>query len=199
MSTVTIVIMFNQADANSGLYPVQLWHESKPLVETEVRLDRQRLLEREYQFSAHDYGMELFDAVFTGALGRAYQRLVGQAGAEGVVRVQLVIHPAAAELHALPWERLFHVFGDTDAPLAASAQTPFSRFLITGSGDQPPAQDRIVRLLVAIANPENLPPGFGGDRRGRRGDGPGGPAGRAARTSDRYGASRAQRVAGAVA
>ena len=96
MSMVTIVITFNQADASSSLYPVQLWHEGKPLVEAEVRLDRQRLLEREYQFSAHDYGMELFDAVFTGALGRAYQRLVGQAGAEGVVRVQLVIHPAAA-------------------------------------------------------------------------------------------------------
>ncbi len=137
MSKVTLVIMFNQADASSGLYPVQLWHEGKPLAEAEVRLDRQRLLEREYQFSAHDYGMELFDAVFTGALGRAYQRLVGQAGAEGEVRVQLVIHPAAAELHALPWERLFHVFGDTDAPLAASAQTPFSAS-ITGSGDRCP-------------------------------------------------------------
>ena len=68
-----------------GLYPVQLWHEGKPLAEAEVRLDRQRLLEREYQFSAHDYGMELFDAVFTGALGRASQRLAGQAGAEGEV------------------------------------------------------------------------------------------------------------------
>ncbi len=156
-SDLNLVIMVNQADANSGEYPVQLWYEGKPLADARAPINRQTLLEHEHAYSAHDYGMELYDALFTGAVGHAYQRLVGKAGAEAAVRVQLVIHPAAAELHALPWERIFHVFGDTDAPLTTSAQTPFSRFLISGAGDQSPVSDRHLHLLLAIANPENLP------------------------------------------
>ena len=157
---LNIVVIINQADAQSGSYPVQLWNEGKPLAEVRVRIDRQALLLHEHKHSAPEYGMELYDAIFSGSVGRTYQRLVGQAEAGGVVQVQLVIHPAAAELHVLPWERMFHIFGDTEAPLATSAQTPFSRFLVTGTGDQPPVPDRILHLLVAIANPENLPQGL---------------------------------------
>jgi len=156
-SDLNLVIIVNQADANSGEYPVQLWHDGKPLADARARIDHQALLTHEHAYNAHDYGMELYDALFIGAVGRAYQRLIGKAGAEATVRVQLVIHPAAHELHALPWERLFHVFGDTDTPLTTSAQTPFSRFLTTGAGDQAPVSDRPLHLLLAIANPENLP------------------------------------------
>ncbi len=63
-------------------------------------------------------------------------------------------------MHALPWERLFHRSGDSEVPLAASARTPFSRFLITGAADQGPVRDERLRLLVAIANPTNLPAGM---------------------------------------
>ena len=101
MSMVTIVIMFNQADASSGLYPVQLWHEGKPLAEAVVRLDRQRLLERERKYSPHEYKMELYSAVPAGKVGEEYQRLVGRVR-DKLVRVQPVIAVKAGNLNALP-------------------------------------------------------------------------------------------------
>jgi formylglycine-generating enzyme required for sulfatase activity len=147
--------------AGGGEYQVQLREGTKDIAHVQTRIDRQALLLHEYDFSAHDYGMALYDALFTGKVGREYQRLVGRAGADTVVRVQLVISENARELHALPWERLFHVFGDVDQPLAASAQTPFSRFLVTGAGDQKAVAEQTLRLLVAIANPTNLPECYG--------------------------------------
>ncbi len=147
--------------AGGGEYLVQLREGTKDIAHVQARIDRQALLQHEHKFSAHDYGMALYDALFIGKVGREYQRLVGRAGADTVVRVQLVISENARELHALPWERLFHVFGDVDQPLAASAQTPFSRFLVTGAGDQKAVAEQALRLLVAVANPENLPQGFG--------------------------------------
>jgi hypothetical protein len=157
---LNIVVVINQVDAQSGEYPVQLWHEGKPLEEVRVHIGFQRLLEHEHAYSPAAYGMELFDALFAGAVGRAYQRLMGQASAQGTIRVQLVISPNAPELHALPWERLFHVVGDQDVPLAATAQTPFSRFLMTGAADQPPVVEQTLRMLVATANPDGLPAGM---------------------------------------
>jgi hypothetical protein len=147
--------------AGGGEYLVELREGTKTIAQTQARIDRQALLQHEHAFSARDYGMALYDALFTGQVGREYQRLVGRAGADTVVRVQLVISEYARELHALPWERLFHVFGDVEQPLAASAQTPFSRFLVTGAGDQEAVTETALRLLVAVANPVNLPQGFG--------------------------------------
>jgi formylglycine-generating enzyme required for sulfatase activity len=159
-SELNIVIVINQADAQSGDYPVQLWNEGKPLAEVQARIDRQKLLEHEHKYSAHEYGMELYSAVFAGKVGEEYQRLVGRVGIDTPVRVQLVIAEKARELHVLPWERLFSRFGDTDDPMAASAPTPFSRFLVTGAGDQTSVQERRLRLLLAISNPETLPQGL---------------------------------------
>ncbi|MSP13703.1 MAG: hypothetical protein EXR62_12200, partial [Chloroflexi bacterium] len=160
MSTgLNIVITIGARDAQRDAYAVQLQHEGNILANIWAQLNRQALLEDEHNYSAHDYGMELYDALFTGAVRDAYQRLIGQAGAETAIRVQLVIHPDAPELHALPWERLFHVFDQGEIPLAASARTPFSRFLVSGVGDQPPVQELPLRLLVAIANPTGLPDG----------------------------------------
>jgi formylglycine-generating enzyme required for sulfatase activity len=156
---ITITLQIGARDAQRNAYPVQLLHEGKPLADIWTDINRQTLLEHEHRFNAHDYGMKLYDAIFNGKVGDIYQRLIGKAGAETTVRVQLVIHPDAPELHALPWERLFHRFGDGETPLAASARTPFSRFLVSGAGDQPPVRESPLRLLVAIANPAGLPDG----------------------------------------
>ena len=157
---LNIVIFVNPRNARSSDYPLQLWHEGKPLAEGRARIDQRTLLEHEHAFNAHDYGMELYHALFNGDLAQEYQRLVGSAGAEATVRIQLVIHPDAPELHALPWERIFHVWGNQEVALAATARTPFSRFLMTREGDQPPITERRLRLLVAVANPDGLPPGY---------------------------------------
>lgn len=143
-------------------YRVLLQEDGSPLAQGRVQIDRQVLLEHEHAFSWDDYGSALFNNVLPpeSELGRAYQRLVGQVGASGTLRVQLVLFADAPELQALPWERLFHRFASEPVALATAARTPFSRFLIATAADLPPVQERPLRMLVAIANPEPLPQGL---------------------------------------
>ena len=155
-SASTLVIAINPLDPQRGEYLIQLSRASKTIAEAPARIDRQRLLELEYSYNAHDYGMALYAALFNGQVGREYQRLVGKVGADDTLRIQLVISDQAGELHALAWERLFHIFGDAESPLATSAQTPFARFLISGVGDQAATTADPLRLLLVIANPSNL-------------------------------------------
>ena len=89
----------------------------------------------------------------------AYQRLVGQADVEAIVRIQLVFPAGVPELHALPRERPFHRLGTQRVALTTSAQTPFSRFLDSGAGDQPPVHEHPLRLLMATASLTGLPDG----------------------------------------
>jgi hypothetical protein len=154
--TITLLVLPGQQPDE---YLVQLLHANQLVAEEHIRIDRQALLEVEHSYNAHDYGMLLYDALFTRKLSRAYQRLIGQASATDTLRIQLTISEQASKLHALPWERLFHPFGENDEPLAASAATPFSRFLIGGAGGQPTATTRSLHLLLALANPTNLPDG----------------------------------------
>jgi hypothetical protein len=79
-SDLNILITIGARDAGRDAYAVQLQHAGKPLADDWAQIDRRALLEAEYTFSAHDYGMELYDALFTVKLGRAYQRLIGRAG-----------------------------------------------------------------------------------------------------------------------
>jgi len=67
-------------------------------------------------------------------------------------RLRLHLDAAAPELHTLPWEQLH----DGHSHLAASDNTPFSRYLAGPWRPQPPITADPVRVLVAIANPDNL-------------------------------------------
>lgn len=72
-------------------------------------------------------------------------------------RLRLRIDEAAPELHALPWELLRDAgFGGAPVDLAASVETPFSRYLAGRWRPGRPVLERPIRLLVAIANPLNL-------------------------------------------
>lgn len=88
------------------------------------------------------------------ALKSAWAEVRGQ---QSQRRIRLRIDAAAPELHALPWE-LLREPGDGAAPLdlAATAATPFSRYLAGRWQPGSPVLKRPVRVLVAIANPENL-------------------------------------------
>jgi len=72
-------------------------------------------------------------------------------------RVRLRIDASAPELHALPWE-LLRDPGDGSIPqdLAATVATPFSRYLAGKWNPGSPILQRPIKILVAIANPENL-------------------------------------------
>jgi hypothetical protein len=72
-------------------------------------------------------------------------------------RVRLRMDANAPELHAIPWE-LLRDPGDGTAPqdLAAATATPFSRYLAGKWQPGSPILKRPIKMLVAIANPQNL-------------------------------------------
>src|SRR5438552_761716 len=83
----------------------------------ELRIDMQKLLST--QLAAESYWLELCDSLFAGRIRRAYDKVMGRAEseAESHVRVRLWIDEGAAELHALPWERLYHIHKGQAVPL----------------------------------------------------------------------------------
>jgi CHAT domain len=93
-------------------------------------------------------GQALFDALFASAdLMRGWGVAHGKAQQ---VRVQLRID--APELHALPWELL----RDDQDLLAATADSPFSRYLAVSREWGQPITDRPIRVLVVLSNPKDI-------------------------------------------
>ena len=72
-------------------------------------------------------------------------------------RIRLRIDLDAPELHAIPWE-LLRDPGDSRQPqdLAATAATPFSRYLESDLPHGQPISQRPLKVLVAVANPIDL-------------------------------------------
>ncbi len=95
-------------------------------------------------------GQKLLAALLSDdCLRRAWEQARGQAPQR---RIRLRIDPAAAELHALPWELL----AEDAALLAAHADTPFSRYLPIALPWGGAVEERPIRVLVAISNPADL-------------------------------------------
>ncbi len=95
-------------------------------------------------------GRQLFDALFAdSALRDAWVYVCGQAPQR---RIRLRVDVAAAELHGLPWELLHAESG----MLSANAATPFSRYLPIALPWGGEVEDRPIRVLVVISNPQDL-------------------------------------------
>ncbi len=95
-------------------------------------------------------GQQLFDMLFAdGALRDAWAQARGQAPQR---RIRLRIDPGAAQLHALPWELL----QENNVLLSANAATPLSRYLPVALPWSGEVEERPVRVLVAISNPDDL-------------------------------------------
>lgn len=95
-------------------------------------------------------GQKLFETLFAdGALRGAWAEAQGQAPQR---RVRLRIDANAAELHALPWELL----QQGPVMLSAQADTPFSRYLPIALPWSGPVEERPIRVLAVIADPEDL-------------------------------------------
>jgi formylglycine-generating enzyme required for sulfatase activity len=105
--------------------------------------------------SPEDDGERLFNHLFGD--GRLRQQWTEIRGRHPQRRVRLRIDAAAPELHAIPWELLRDITAaDEPQTLAATVATPFSRYI---AGTWPPGQlvrQRPIKILVAIANPQNL-------------------------------------------
>jgi hypothetical protein len=155
-TTIQIRIFPFQADADA--YPMEATlDDGSRFLDGELRLDEQMLLMS--QLDPKAYGVLLFETLCAGPIGRAYEQATGraEATAEGGLRVRLWIDTDAVRLHALPWERLYHVHQGQLVPLTTSAFTPFSRYMGLEQGEPQPLSQRPIRMLVTIANPTDLP------------------------------------------
>jgi hypothetical protein len=112
-----------------------------------VEIDLRELRQLEPDWQA--YGAALNQAVFAGAVGRAFSDARNNAQSrDAILRVRLVIEPSAPELHSVHWETL---------PMLASEQIAFSRYL--SSMDWRPVKTRPLgnlKALVVVANPTDL-------------------------------------------
>ncbi len=141
-------------------YPTEATLGDDSRFEGTLRLDRAALTGLE--LDARSYGQALFNALFAGPLRTAYDRALGEAAVatDGRLRLRLWIDDAAVELHALAWERLYHPWRGQMIPLATSTQTPFSRYTSLETAEFSPVAERPLRLLMALANPSDLPAGL---------------------------------------
>jgi hypothetical protein len=141
-------------------YPVEATTDDGSHYEGELRLGRDSLLALELDSPA--YGKALYDALFAGDIRRAYDKATARAEAlnENRLRVQLWIDNDAVELHAFPWERIYHPSRSVMVPLATSSQTPFSRYTSLETAQPAPVSERPIRVLAVAANPLNLPGGL---------------------------------------
>lgn len=72
-------------------------------------------------------------------------------------RIRLRIDADVPEIHAIPWELLRDTHSDhLPQTLAANNFTPFSRFIAGSWQVSSPIPQRPIKLLIAIANPNNL-------------------------------------------
>ena len=62
-SSLDIVILINPRAAQGGGYPLQLWHDIKPLSSGPARIDRETLLETENAYDVPAYGTQLYMAL----------------------------------------------------------------------------------------------------------------------------------------
>ena len=81
----------------------------------------------------------------------------GVRGQNSLRRIRLRIDASAPELHAVPWELLRDAApGLAPQTIAAETSTPFSRYLAGQWKPGHPILSRPIKLLVALANPDNL-------------------------------------------
>ncbi len=156
-----LTIRIRAKNEAGGYYPVEAeLGDGSRYEDGRLRLDHDVLLEKE--LDPLGYGETLFSALFAGDILEAYHKATGRAAGatDGRLRVQLWLDADAVELHAIPWERLYHFPKGQAVPLTTSTHTPFSRYTSLEQGEPEPVADRPIRLLAAIASPSTLPGGM---------------------------------------
>ncbi len=146
-------------DPESKDYPVEATLEDGRFAAGAMRLNLDLLLATEVD--TEGYGLALFEALFSGLVGEALDLARGAAEAgRRKLRIRLWIADDAPEIQALPWERMHLPGAVSSTPLACSEQNGFSRFQALNLPQPQPIVDRPLRMVVAISNPLDLPPGL---------------------------------------
>lgn len=139
-----------------GVYPLELRVADGPEASGVAQLELTALAAT---LDPHDYGRTLGAALFADpAIATPYREAIAIARRGGQsLHVRLWLDPAAPELHALAWERLYQPSGDGWQPLATAADTPPARLVpSTRWGQAAPRIDRPLRALLLIASPAGL-------------------------------------------
>lgn len=108
-------------------------------------------------FDIRDFGSRLYQAVFTGDVGRCLQRSLDEAARDqSGLRISLRIDPRLADLSDLPWEYLYST--DLQRYLALSVETPLVRYLEAPfAGQLQPVGPPLV-VLAVLSNPAGVTP-----------------------------------------
>jgi tetratricopeptide (TPR) repeat protein len=156
----TIMIRIHPKDEGTGLYPVEATLDDGSVYTGGHLRIQQELRQVAQPDDPQAYGLLLFNALFDDDIRQAYDKVTAraEAEAEGRVRMRLWIDDRAADLQALPWERLYHIPRGQPIPLSTSTLTPFSRFTPMQHGEPRAISQLPFRLLYAVANPSNLDP-----------------------------------------
>ncbi len=117
-------------------------------------VERQRLLEKT---DPAEYGLALYDALFTGEIVSAYTKACERARTQNGdrLRLRLWIDHNAADLHALIWERLHDRREGGAFRIAADAKRPFSRYFGL-QGVEAAAIAGKARMLCVLSSPQDL-------------------------------------------
>ncbi len=156
-----ILIRIFAYDEARHCYPVEAEiDDGSHFGDGELKLDLQKLIQ--YELNPETYGLALCEALFSGEIERAYEKAqdLAEAQSGGRLRVRLWVDEDAVGLHAVRWERLYHLHKGRRVPLAASAQTPFSRYTSLEIQEPKPIVELPIRMLVAVSNPKDLPEGM---------------------------------------
>jgi hypothetical protein len=117
---------------------------------------RLRRLESRRRRAARQLGAGLFEALFTGDIGRCFRASLAETERLGQglrLRFRLVDVP---ELLDLPWELLHDARADSF--LALSVWTPIVRYLELPAPVKPITARRPLHVLVMISEPDSVPP-----------------------------------------
>ncbi|MGH2653901.1 MAG: CHAT domain-containing protein [Actinomycetota bacterium] len=154
-----VLVRIRALDPSTGAYGLDALADDGHQVTGTLRLDREAL--RAAELDARRYGMALSESLLAEDVGQAYAAALRRAESRdrGRLRVRLRIDDAAAEVHAVAWERLHHLHRGRPIPVAISQRTPFSRFTETDFGLDTLAT-RSIRVLFAVSNPTELPEGL---------------------------------------
>jgi hypothetical protein len=127
----------------SGEYPIEITLEDGTVARGSAPLD---VLRWESSADTQKDGQRLFNML----LGAGRLREAWGATRSKQRRIRLRIDPP--ELHVLPWE----ILHDGQDMLAASASTPFSRYLPIDLSWGQPVAGRSIRVLAVVSNPYDL-------------------------------------------
>ena len=106
--------------------------------------------------AAREFGVKLFDAVFAGDIGTAFERSVDEAERQGLgLRIRLRTDQAP-HLADVPWEFLYstpmHRF------LVVSTATPLVRYMEQRRLIAPLRVEEALRILIMVSNPTDVSP-----------------------------------------